>query len=100
MAKRKFALVHPGGVLAEDFLKGMSITQSRLAKGIGVSPRRIHEIVQGKRRITADTALRLGKFFGMEAQFWMNLQSHYDLEVAKDAIAGKLDREVGVFKAA
>jgi len=65
-----------------------------------VPPRRINEIVQGKRAITADTALRLGKFFGMEAQFWMNLQSHYDLEIAKDAIAGKLDREVEVLKAA
>ena len=74
--------------------------ERHLAKGIGVSPRRINEIVQGKRGITADTALRLGKFFAMEAQFWMNLQSHYDLEVAKDAIAGKLDREVEVLKAA
>jgi len=81
-------------------LKGMEISQYRLAKGIGVPPRRINEIVHGKRAITADTALRLGKFFGMEAQFWMNLQSHYDLEIAKDAIAGKLDREVEVLKAA
>jgi addiction module HigA family antidote len=100
MAKRKFAPVHPGVVLAEDFLKAMELSQYRLAKGIGVPARRINEIVQGKRGITADTALRLGKFFGMEAQFWMNLQSHYDLEVAKDAIAGKLDREVEVLKAA
>ncbi|MGQ0749648.1 MAG: HigA family addiction module antitoxin [Betaproteobacteria bacterium] len=100
MAKRKFPPVHPGVVLAEDFLKEMDLSQYRLAKGIGVPPRRINEIVQGKRAITADTALRLGKFFGMEAQFWMNLQSHYDLEVAKDAIAGKLDREVGVLGAA
>ena len=100
MAKRKFAPVHPGVVLAEDFLKAMGITQYRLAKGIGVPPRRINEIVQGKRGVTADTALRLGKFFGMEAQFWMNLQSHYDLEVAKDALASKLDREVEVLKAA
>ena len=100
MAKRKFDPVHPGVVLAEDFLKEMEMSQYRLAKGIGVPPRRINEIVQGKRSITADTALRLGKFFGMEAQFWMNLQSHYDLEVAKDAIAGKLDREVEVLKAA
>ncbi|TMH88550.1 MAG: HigA family addiction module antidote protein [Betaproteobacteria bacterium] len=100
MAKRKFNPVHPGVVLAEDFLKEMEISQYRLAKGIAVPPRRINEIVQGKRSITADTALRLGKFFGMEAQFWMNLQSHYDLEVAKDAIAGKLDREVEVMKAA
>ena len=98
MAKRKFDPVHPGVVLTEDFLKGMKISQYRLAKGIGVSPRRINEIVQGKRSITADTALRLGKFFGMEAQFWMNLQSHYDLAIAKDAIAGKLDREVEVLK--
>ena len=100
MAKRKFAPVHPGLVLAEDFLKSMEITQYRLAKGIGVPPRRINEIVQGKRGSTADTALRFGRFFGMEAQFWMNLQSHYELEIAKDAIAGKLDREVEVLKAA
>ena len=100
MAKRKFDPVHPGVILAEDFLKEMEISQYRLAKGIAVPPRRINEIVQGKRSITADTALRLGKFFGMEAQFWMNLQSHYDLEVARDAIAGKLDREVVVLKAA
>ena len=100
MAKRKFDPVHPGVILAEDFLKEMEISQYRLAKGIAVPPRRINEIVQGKRAITADTALRLGKFFGMEAQFWMNLQSHYDLEIAKDAIAGKLDREVEVLKAA
>jgi antitoxin HigA-1 len=100
MSKRKFPPVHPGAVLSDDFLKPMQITQYRLAKGIGVPPRRINEIVQGKRAITADTALRLGKFFGMEAQFWMNLQSHYELEVAKDAIAGKLDREVEVLKAA
>ncbi len=100
MAKRKFEPVHPGVVLAEDFLRELNISQYRLAKGIAVPPRRINEIVQGKRGITADTALRLGKFFGMEAQFWMNLQSHYDLEVAKDAIAGKLDREVEVLDAA
>jgi len=100
MAKRKFAPVHPGEVLAEDFLKGLEISQYRLAKGIGVSARRINEIVQGKRGITADTALRLAKFFAMEAQFWMNLQSHYDLEVAKDAMAGKLEREVEVLQAA
>ena len=99
MAKRKFGPVHPGVVLAEDFLKGLEISQYRLAKGIGVSPRRINEIVLGKRAITADTALRLGKFFGMEPQFWMNLQSHYDLEVDKDAIAGRLDSEVEVMRA-
>jgi addiction module HigA family antidote len=100
MAKRKFDPVHPGVVLAEDFLKGMEISQYRLAKGIGVPARRINEIVHGKRSITADIALRLGKFFSMDAQFWMNLQSHYDLEIAKDAIAGKLEREVEVLKSA
>jgi len=100
MAKRKFAPVHPGITLSEDFLKPMGITQYRLAKGIHVPPRRVNEIVHGKRAITADTALRLGRFFGMESQFWMNLQSHYELEVARDAIAGKLAREVEVLKAA
>lgn len=99
MARRKFRPVHPGVVLAEDFLKGLEISQYRLAKGIVVSPRRISEIVQGKRGITADTALWLGKFFGVRAQFWMNLQSHYDLEVAKDAISGKLGCKVEVLKA-
>ena len=100
MAKKRINPVHPGVVLAEDFLAGLEISQYRLAKGIAVSPRRINEIVQGKRAITADTALRLGKFFSMEAQFWMNLQSHYDLEIAKDAISGKFEREVDVLKAA
>ena len=87
MARRKFDPVHPGVVLAEEFLRGLEISQYRLAKGIGVSPRRINEIFHGKRSITAETALRLGKFFAVEPQFWMNLQSHYDLEIAKDAIA-------------
>jgi antitoxin HigA-1 len=99
MAKRKFDPVHPGVVLAEDFLKGMDLSQYRIAKSIGVPPRRINEIVHGKRSMTADTAPRLAKFFSMEAQFWRNLQSHYDLEIAKDAMAGKLDREVEVLKA-
>jgi len=89
MTKRKFAAVHPGVVLAEDFLKEKNVSQYRLAKGIGVPPKKINAIVLGKRTITADTALRLGKFFGMEPQFWMNLQSHYDLEIAKDAICGQ-----------
>ena len=82
MTKRKFAPVHPGVVLAEDFLKGKHISQYQLAKRIGVPRRRVNEIVQGKRGITADSALRLGKFFAMEPQFWMNLQSHYDVEAA------------------
>ena len=87
-------------MLEAEFLEPMGVTQYRLAKGIKVPPRRINEIVQGKRAITADTALRLGRFFGMEPQFWMNLQSHYELEIAKGAIARKLDREVEILKAA
>ena len=96
MAKRKFDPVHPGVVLAKDFLKELELSQYRLAKGLAVSPRRTNENVQGKRAITADTALRLGKFFAIEPQFWMNLQSHYDLEVAKDAISGTLPAESSV----
>jgi len=83
MAKRKFDPVHPGVVLVEDFLKEMEITQYRLAKGIAVPPRRINEIVQGKRSITADTALRLGKYFGVSPELWLNLQVDYDLRIAK-----------------
>jgi addiction module HigA family antidote len=100
MAKRKFKPVHPGVTLEQDFLEPLGVSQYRLAKAIDVPPRRINEIVQGRRSITADTALRMGKFFGVEAQFWMNLQSHYDLEVAKDEIATELEREVEVLKAA
>jgi len=94
MTRKKFPPVHPGVVLLEDFLKPAGITQYRLAKSIGVPQRRIGEIVQGGRAISADTALRLGRFFGMEAQFWMNLQAHYDLEVARDALSVRLEREV------
>lgn len=82
--------IHPGEILVEEFLDPMGITQHKLAVSIGVPPRRINEIVHSKRRITADTALRLGRFFGVTAQFWINLQSHYDLEVATEAIADQL----------
>ena len=82
--------------LLEDFLKPMQISQYHLAQAIGVPPRRINEIVHGKRGITADTALRLGRFFGMEAQFWMNLQTRYDLETTREALADRLDQEVRV----
>jgi addiction module HigA family antidote len=75
--------IHPGEVLMEDFIEGNGITQNRLAVAIGVPPRRINEIVHGKRRITADTALRLGKYFGTSPEFWMNLQAHYDLRVER-----------------
>ena len=94
MIGRKFAPVHPGEILLEDFLEPMGISQYRLAKSISVPPRRINEIVHGKRAITADTALRLGMFFRMEEQFWLNLQTHYDLEVAKIAAGDRLKAEV------
>jgi len=84
-SKKKMPPVHPGEILNEDFLKPMNISQYRLAIRIGVPPRRINEIVLGKRSITPDTALRLGRFFSMEPQYWLNLQTWYDLETAKDA---------------
>ena len=96
MTKRDFLPIHPGEVLLEDFLKPMQMSQYHLAQAIGVPPRRISEIVHGKRGITADTALRLGHFFRMEAQFWMNLQSRYDLETARETLAGRLDQEVRI----
>ena len=92
--KREMPPVHPGEVLLEDFLKPMNITQYRLAKSIGVPQRRIGEIVAGKRAITADTALRLARFFGTDPQSWMNLQSHYDLVIAEQSLSDRLDREI------
>lgn len=91
--------IHPGEILLEDFLKPMEVTQYRLAKAITVPARRINEIVHGRRAISADTALWLGRFFGMESEFWLNLQSRYDLEVAKDGLAGRLSKEVRPFAA-
>lgn len=90
--------IHPGEILLEEFLEPMSLSQYRLAKDIGVPPRRINEIVHGKRGISADTALRLSRFFGLSERFWMNLQSRYDLEIEKDKLADKLEQEVKVFK--
>ena len=87
----KLAPIHPGEVLMEDFIQGFGITQNKLAVSIGVPPRRIHVIVHGKRAITADTALRLGKYFGTSAQFWLNLQTHYDLDIAQDRVAGQIE---------
>jgi addiction module HigA family antidote len=98
MKKKDMAPIHPGTILLEEFLKPMDISQYRLAKDTSVPARRINEIVHGKRSITADTALRLGKFFNMTAQFWMNLQSRYDLEVAEDNLAGKLEKEVHAYQ--
>ena len=91
--------IHPGEILMEEFLEPMGISQYRLAKAISVPPRRINEIVHGKRSITADSALRLGRFFGMSPQFWLNLQTRYDLELTEDFLADKLDDEVHVFHA-
>jgi antitoxin HigA-1 len=100
MTRKKIAPIHPGEVLLEDFLKPMAISQYRLAHDINVPPRRINEIVHGTRSVSADTALRLGAFFGMEPQFWMNLQGLFDLEREKDRLAGRLAKEVRSLNAA
>ena len=94
MTKRDFPPIHPGEILLEEFLLPMGISQYRLAKDISVPQRRISEIVHGKRSITADTALRLGRYFKMEAQFWLNLQSRFDLLNAEAELAKRLDKEV------
>jgi len=86
--------IHPGDVLLDEFIKPMNLSQNRLAIDIGVDGRRINEIVLGKRAITADTALRLSRFFGNSPQFWMGLQTQYDLDVAEDQLGKRLDREV------
>ena len=93
MAKR-IEPIHPGEILLEEFLLPMQISQYRLAKDVSVPPRRINEIVHGKRAITADTALRLAKYFGTSERFWLNLQVRYDLEVEKDRLGSKLDHEI------
>jgi len=90
----KLSPIHPGEVLLEEFIKPMNLSQNRLAIDIGVDARRINEIVLGKRAITADTALRLARFFGNSAQFWLGLQTQYDLDVAEDQLGKRLDREV------
>ncbi len=97
---KKMTPVHPGEVLNEEFLAPMEISQYRLAKDISVPARRINEIVHGTRSITADTALRFGRYFGTSAQFWLNLQNHFDLEVQQDKIGSRLDREVHVLAVA
>ncbi len=99
MVEEKFAPVHPGEILLEEFLKPMGISQYRLAKDISVHPRRINEIVHGKRSITANTALRLSRYFGLSERFWMNLQAQYDLEMEKDRFAEQLETEVKVLAA-
>ena len=94
MKNKTLPPIHPGEIFMEEFLVPMGISQYRLAKDISVPPRRINEIVHGKRSITADTALRLGRFFGMSPQFWLNLQTRYDLEVTEDLLEYRLDAEV------
>lgn len=93
MAK-KLKAVHPGEILNEEFLAPMKISQYRLAKGIGVSPRRINEIIKGTRAVTADTALRLSRYFGLSERYWLNLQAWYDIEVEKDKLGNRLKKEV------
>ncbi len=96
MTKNKLRPVHPGEVLYEEFLKPMGLSQNKVALDIGVPPRRINEIVLRKRGITADTALRLARYFGMSPQFWLGLQVDYDLDIAKGKLASRMTREVRV----
>ena len=98
--ERDMPPVHPGEILLEDFIEPMGITQYRLAKSIGVPQRRIGEIIAGKRSITADTALRLARFFGTDAESWINLQAYYDLAVAEERLRDRIEREVVLYKAA
>jgi addiction module HigA family antidote len=93
----KLAPVHPGEILLEEFLKPSGLSQNRLGRELGVSPRRINEIVHGKRSITADTALRLSRYFGTSPEFWLGLQADYDLDTASDRLAERIAREVKVF---
>ena len=100
MKNKLVADITPGEILAEEFLKPMGISQYRLARDIGVPPRRINEVVKGRRAITADTALRLGRYFRMSPQFWLNLQTHYDLEREQERLGQRLELEVKVLAAA
>ena len=97
MNTKKISPIHPCEILKEEFLEPMGISQYRLAKDINVPPRRINEIVLGKRSISADTALRLARYFRMSALFWINLQAHYDLEIENDRLANRLDKEIKVY---
>jgi antitoxin HigA-1 len=99
MAK-KLAPIHPGEILLTEFLEPLALSQYRVALDISVPPRRINEIVHGKRAITADTALRLGRYFGVSTQFWLNLQTRFDLEVERDRLGARLSAEVAVYSSA
>src|SRR5947209_14164020 len=100
MSRRKEPPVHPGEILREEFLKPLAISQYRLAKDTSVPPRRINEIVRGLRAVSADTALRLARYFGTSERFWLNLQTRYDLEVEKDRLGKRLQQEVKVLTTA
>ncbi len=98
MRRKKLHPIHPGEVLEKEFLKPMGLSQNRLALNIGVPPRRINEIILERRRITADTALRLAKFFGTSAEFWLGLQAQYDLDMTAEKLGNRLECEVKTFK--
>ena len=94
MKNDKLAPIHPGEILQKEFLEPMGLSQNKLAMALRVSARRVNEIVLGKRRITADTALRLARYFGMSAQFWLGLQMDYELDVAEDALESRIEKEI------
>jgi addiction module HigA family antidote len=98
MSTEKMKPIHPGEILFEEFLKPMELSQNQLANDIGVPPRRINEIVHGKRRVTADTALRLAHYFKMSPQFWLGLQMDYDLDIEEDKLSKRLKKEVSIYK--
>ena len=98
MKRRELHPIHPGEVLMEEFLQPLGLSQNKLALNIGVAPRRINEIILGKRRISADTALRLARFFGSSPEFWLGLQSQYDLDLASDQLGDRLEQEVRTFQ--
>lgn len=100
MREKKLPPIHPGEILKEEFLDEMGISQYKLSKDINVPARRINEIIQRKRSVTAYTALRLGRYFGMSPQFWVNLQSHYDLEIQQDKLGARLKSEVKIYSSA
>ena len=100
MARKAHTPIHPGEILLEEFLEPLEVSQYRLAKDISVPARRINEIVHGKRAVTADTALRLARYFGTTERFWMNLQTRYDLELEKERLKGRLAKEVTVHEKA
>jgi addiction module HigA family antidote len=100
MARKRLAPVHPGEVLLQEFLEPLELTQYRLAKSLKVPARRINEIVHGTRAVSADTALRLARFFGTSDRFWLNLQAAFDLDIERDRLGARLERDVPVFKKA